>query len=61
VIDKKTIEDFKAVAFDILGQSKNLGQGNPPVHPNHAFGIEKETLMSGMQQYALSALLLNKR
>ena len=41
MIVKKTVEDFKAVAFDILGQSKNLGQGNPPVHPNHAFGIAK--------------------
>lgn len=38
VIVKKTVEDFKAVAQDILGQPKNLGQGAPPVPQDHSFG-----------------------
>lgn len=38
-IVKKTVEDFKAVANDILGISKNLGQGQPPVPGDHTFGV----------------------
>ncbi len=40
VIVKKTVEDVKAVASDILGQSKNLGQGKPPVPEDHVFGVK---------------------
>ena len=39
VIVKKTVEDFKQVAHDILGKPKNLGQGKIPVEPDHAFGV----------------------
>lgn len=39
VIVKKTVEDFKQVAHDILGKSKNLGQGEVPIDRDHAFGI----------------------
>jgi len=41
IIVKKTVEDFKSIAQDILGQSKNLGQGKPPVPQEHAFGIAR--------------------
>jgi len=40
VIVKKTVEDVKAVTSDLLGQSKNLGQGKPPVSTEHAFGVK---------------------
>jgi hypothetical protein len=40
VIVKKTVEDVKAVTSDLLGQSKNLGQGKPPMSADHAFGIK---------------------
>ena len=40
VIVKKTVEDFKSVAHDILGTSKNLGQGRPPVSQEHIFGVK---------------------
>lgn len=40
VIVKKTVEDVKAVTQDLLGQSKNLGQGKPPMSDDHAFGIK---------------------
>jgi hypothetical protein len=39
VIVKKTVEDFKQVAHDILGKPKNLGQGKVPVSEDHAFGV----------------------
>lgn len=39
VIVKKTVEDFKQVAHDILGKPKNLGQGPIPVARDHTFGI----------------------
>lgn len=39
VIVKKTVEDFKQVAHDILGKPKNLGQGKPPIPENHIFGV----------------------
>jgi hypothetical protein len=39
VIVKKTVEDFKQVAHDILGKPKNLGQGAPPISPDQAFGV----------------------
>jgi EF-hand domain-containing family member B len=39
VIVKKTVEDQKAVTQDQLGQTKNMGQGKPPVAPEHAYGI----------------------
>ena len=39
VIVKKTVEDFKAVAHDILGKPKNLGQGKPPIPDGHTFGV----------------------
>lgn len=38
VIIRKTVEDFKQVAHDILGKPKNLGQGKPPVPDDHVFG-----------------------
>ena len=40
VIVKKTVEDVKAVTQDMLGQSKNLGQGRPPMPEEHAFGVK---------------------
>ena len=40
VIVKKTVEDVKAVTSDLLGQSKNLGQGRPPLPQEHAFGVK---------------------
>ena len=40
VIVKKTVEDVKAVSQDLLGQSKNLGQGKPPLPADHAFGVK---------------------
>lgn len=40
VIVKKMVEDVKAVTQDMLGQSKNLGQGRPPVPSEHAFGVK---------------------
>ena len=40
VIVKKTVEDVKAVTLDMLGQSKNLGQGKPPMPEDHAFGVK---------------------
>lgn len=40
VIVKKTVEDFKGVSTDMLGQSKNLGQGKPPLPENHAYGAK---------------------
>ncbi len=40
VIVKKTVEDVKAVTSDLLGQSKNLGQGKPPVPEEHVFGVK---------------------
>ena len=42
VIVKKTVEDFKSVAQDILGQPKNLGQGAPPVPTDHSFGTTRK-------------------
>ena len=39
VIVKKTVEDFKAVTHDILGKSKNLGQGKPPIDEEQPFGV----------------------
>jgi len=39
IIVKKTVEDFKQVAHDILGKPKNLGQGKPPVADDHTFGV----------------------
>ena len=39
VIVKKTVEDFKQVAHDILGKPKNLGQGAIPVPRDHTFGV----------------------
>lgn len=39
VIVKKTVEDFKQVAHDILGKPKNLGQGKPPLQDGHTFGV----------------------
>ena len=40
VIVEKTVEDVKAVTSDLLGQSKNLGQGKPPVSEDHVFGVK---------------------
>lgn len=40
VIVKKTVEDVKAVTSDMLGQSKNLGQGRPPLPSEHAYGVK---------------------
>lgn len=40
VIVKKTVEDVKAVTSDMLGQSKNLGQGKPPMPSEHAYGVK---------------------
>jgi hypothetical protein len=40
VIVKKTVEDVKSVAQDLLGQSKNLGQGKPPLPEDHVFGAK---------------------
>lgn len=39
VIVKKTVEDVKGVTQDMLGTSKNLGQGKPPLPDDHAFGV----------------------
>lgn len=39
VIVKKTVEDFKQVAHDIIGKPKNLGQGKVPVGDDHTFGV----------------------
>ncbi len=39
VIVKKTVEDFKQVAHDILGKPKNLGQGEIPLPKEHPFGV----------------------
>ena len=39
VIVKKTVEDFKQVAHDILGKPKNLGQGAITVARDHTFGV----------------------
>ena len=35
-----TVEDFKAVSSDMLGQSKNLGQGQVPRGPDFVHGIK---------------------
>ena len=40
VIVKKTVEDQKAVTTDMLGQSKNLGQGQVPRGPDFVHGIK---------------------
>lgn len=40
VIVKKTVEDVKAVTTDMLGTSKNLGQGKPPLGNDHAYGVK---------------------
>ena len=40
VIVKKTVEDVKAVTQDLLGVSKNLGQGKPPISSDHVFGVK---------------------
>jgi len=40
VIVKKTVEDHKAVASDLLGVSKNLGQGQEPRGPDFVHGIK---------------------
>lgn len=40
VIVQKTVEDHKAVSHDILGQSKNLGQGQLPIGEETAFGVK---------------------
>lgn len=40
VIVKKTFEDVKAVTTDMLGTSKNLGQGKPPMGTDHAYGVK---------------------
>lgn len=39
-IVQKTVEDQKAVAHDILGQSKNLGQGHLPIDNSTSFGVK---------------------
>lgn len=38
-IVQRTSEDFRQVANDHLGKSRHLGQGSPPVAPDHAFGV----------------------
>jgi hypothetical protein len=38
VIVKKTVEDQRSVAYDPLGQVKNLGQGAHPVAKDAVFG-----------------------
>lgn len=40
VIVKKTVEDHKAVANDMLGTSKNLGQGQTNRGPDFVHGIK---------------------
>ena len=40
VIIKKQVEDFKAVSNDMLGQSKNLGQGQKPRGDDFIHGIK---------------------
>jgi len=40
VVVQKTVEDFKAVASDQLGKSKNLGQGQVPRGPDFVHGIK---------------------
>jgi len=40
VIIKKTVEDHKAVANDMLGVSKNLGQGQTNRGPDFVHGIK---------------------
>lgn len=40
VIVKKVVEDSKAVASDILGKSKNLGQGQAPRGDDFVHGIK---------------------
>ena len=40
IIVKKTVEDYNAVSKEELGKSKNLGQGQPKVESDHAFGIK---------------------
>lgn len=40
MIIKKTVEDFQAVNNDILGVSKNLGQGQKPRAKSFAHGIK---------------------
>lgn len=39
-IVKKTVEDHRAVAQDLLGQSKNLGQGQTDRGPDFVHGIK---------------------
>ena len=43
VIVQKTVEDHKAVASDILGASKNLGQGQVNRGPDFVHGIKNIT------------------
>lgn len=43
VIVQKTVEDHKAVASDILGASKNLGQGQADRGPDFVHGIKNIT------------------
>jgi hypothetical protein len=40
VIVKKTVEDQRAVASDLLGISKNLGQGQVPRGPDFVHGVK---------------------
>jgi hypothetical protein len=40
VIVKKTVEDHNAVAQDMLGKPKNLGQGKPPITQDTVFGVK---------------------
>jgi EF-hand domain-containing family member B len=43
VIVKKTVEDHKAVAGDLLGKTKNLGQGQTDRGPDFVHGIKNLT------------------
>lgn len=40
VVVKKTVEDQRAVASDLLGVSKNLGQGQHPRGPDYVHGVK---------------------
>jgi hypothetical protein len=40
VIVKKPVEDFKAVSSDMLGVSKNLGQGQVSRGPDFVHGVK---------------------
>lgn len=40
MIVQKTVEDHKSVTHEVLGKSKNLGQGKPPLTDDHIYGLK---------------------